>query len=84
MANAPTLTDYEKKTLDEVEANMKRAFSEAQAKLEPLRAKLKDVEEGARCFRCDCQDYKRPRPEQPRQICAREGCHHGFTSHDFF
>jgi len=39
MANAPPLTDYEKKTLDEVEANMKHAFSEAQAKLEPLRAK---------------------------------------------
>ena len=75
------LTEEERRSLQPVLDKVEEAHRELERSLEKLGRGVPD-EEGARCFRCDCESYLAPtRPDRPK-VCTRPGCGHAFGVHD--
>ena len=75
------LNDAQKKALDEVDSIFERAFQEAGQKIRSIREGNNDS--FTHCLRCDCEYYVTPTPASANPKCARPGCGHRFSSHDW-
>jgi hypothetical protein len=80
---AKYLTDEQRKVLDEVEADLTRAFEAARAKKSA--ANFPGPTNGSfQCLSCDCEGFVSSNTRPPRLFCARPGCGHSFFRHDVF
>ncbi len=79
------LTDVYKKTLDEADDILERAFNEASGKAKVLREGRDPPEAGSTaCLRCNCGGFVARTGSGHSLKCQRFGCGHSFFSHDVF
>jgi hypothetical protein len=87
--NPRSLNAEQLKALDEVQATLTRAFDEARAQLEAAGLGRERAEQGAFCFRCNCDQFDPHLPfgldigseDHPFNPCMRLGCGHSFLDH---
>lgn len=79
----------QRRVLDEVEIDLRRAFDEARIKLSTVGVTRESGDFG--CLRCSCEFFLARNPEGmepgaefPGGACMRIGCIHQFTSHNIF
>lgn len=78
----------QERVITEVEADLRKAFKAARAKAEAAGVR-RDVEQGAFCFKCSCQQFLPKDPlnlelgggDHPFTPCRRGVCGHDFLSH---